>query len=42
MYVTACDVDEFQCDNRCLDIRYRCDGTINCLDESDEEQCDGN
>jgi len=36
-----CRSNEFQCDNKqCIDVRERCDGDFNCIDDSDEEDCD--
>uniref|UniRef100_A0A672JCA6 Low density lipoprotein receptor-related protein 2b n=1 Tax=Salarias fasciatus TaxID=181472 RepID=A0A672JCA6_SALFA len=36
----ACDSDEFQCSNgQCIDADWRCDGTKDCTDDSDELNC---
>ena len=38
--LTTCSYGEFTCnDGQCIDIEQRCDQTSNCLDESDEENC---
>ena len=35
-----CKSNEFMCDNsECVDGRYKCDGQIDCFDESDEATC---
>ncbi|XP_047465711.1 low-density lipoprotein receptor-related protein 2 [Mugil cephalus] len=35
-----CDSNEFQCTNgQCIDIDWRCDGTKDCTDDSDELNC---
>ena len=38
---TTCDVRyQFTCDNgRCLDNSMKCDGRVDCLDETDEVSC---
>ncbi|KAM9425856.1 low-density lipoprotein receptor-related protein 2 [Pholidichthys leucotaenia] len=36
----SCGSDEFQCtDGQCIDIEWRCDGTFDCADNSDELNC---
>jgi len=38
--LTTCQAGEFTCnDGQCIDIEKRCDQTSNCLDESDEDNC---
>ena len=38
--LTTCVAGEFTCnDGQCIDIEKRCDQTSNCLDESDEDNC---
>ena len=35
-----CPAGQFRCLNgRCIDERYRCDGTLHCFDFSDERDC---
>ena len=35
-----CKSNEFMCDDgECVDGRYKCDGQIDCFDESDEATC---
>ena len=35
-----CKSNEFMCeDGECVDGRYKCDGQIDCFDESDEANC---
>lgn len=35
----VCSVDEFSCDNRCLDMSMKCDSVFDCEDKSDEQDC---
>lgn len=36
----SCENTQFQCTNgQCIDITYRCDGTKDCVDDSDELNC---
>ena len=36
----VCNEDEFLCNNNaCISMHHRCDGYINCLDQSDEAGC---
>uniref|UniRef100_A0A3Q2DHQ2 EGF-like domain-containing protein n=1 Tax=Cyprinodon variegatus TaxID=28743 RepID=A0A3Q2DHQ2_CYPVA len=38
--VTSCASNEFQCTNgQCINIEWRCDGTKDCTDDSDELNC---
>ncbi|XP_029576228.1 low-density lipoprotein receptor-related protein 1-like [Salmo trutta] len=39
----GCHVDEFQCrmDSLCIPMRWRCDGDTDCMDLSDENDCEG-
>lgn len=39
----GCHVDEFQCrmDGLCIPMRWRCDGDTDCMDLSDENNCEG-
>ena len=36
-------MDEFQCrmDSLCIPMRWRCDGDTDCMDLSDENDCEG-
>lgn len=40
--VTECKEDQFQCKNKayCIPIRWLCDGIQDCVDNSDELNCD--
>ncbi|CAF0767900.1 unnamed protein product [Brachionus calyciflorus] len=35
-----CGEDQIKCDMKCLSIQQRCDKNLDCLDGSDEENCD--
>ena len=35
-----CKEDQFSCDTLCFSNSKKCDGTIDCSDESDEANCD--
>lgn len=39
----GCHTDEFQCrmDSLCIPLRWRCDGDTDCMDLSDEKNCEG-
>lgn len=39
----GCHAEEFQCrmDGLCIPMRWRCDGDTDCMDLSDENNCDG-
>lgn len=34
-----CQEHEFECDNRCLPVAYKCNGVTECLDGADELNC---
>lgn len=40
--ISECKEDEFLCRNRahCVPARWRCDRVFDCLDQSDEDNCD--
>ena len=39
--IFQCKDNEFTCsDGGCIDMYYRCEGTFNCNDKSDEDNCD--
>ncbi len=40
--IRECKEDEFLCRNRahCVPARWRCDRVFDCLDQSDEDNCD--
>ncbi|XP_015042339.2 basement membrane-specific heparan sulfate proteoglycan core protein isoform X28 [Drosophila pseudoobscura] len=35
----VCTEDQFRCDSICLPLAYRCNGQVECLDETDEAGC---
>lgn len=38
---TACATNEFRCDDGiCIDETYHCDDIPDCIDKSDENECD--
>ena len=38
--IAGCGSDQFRCDDgHCIDASWRCDGTKDCLDDSDETGC---
>ena len=38
--LTSCQEDMFTCnDGRCIDLENRCDAKLDCIDESDEDNC---
>ena len=38
--LSTCSAGEFTCNNgQCIDLERRCDQTVNCKDESDEDHC---
>ncbi len=43
LYTAPCGDDEFMCDvdGRCIDARLVCDGTKQCADGQDEQNCNG-
>lgn len=40
MFIVICTADHFQCSNSlCIDKNKQCDGSIDCIDKSDELNC---
>lgn len=41
-YIIECTANSFKClDGSCIDNALYCDGVANCIDNSDENDCDG-
>lgn len=40
LFVSDCTSGEFSCDlTRCIQAKQRCDGTPDCHDQTDEQEC---